>query len=130
MQKHLIVNFQSLNQADLLAKSTHIVGCLKDNPHFPPPWPAPVPPLEQAEALVNDYGRAYQAALNGDRLKIAERKAISESLIELLQKLAHYLEVIADGNEAALLSTGYDLSHEPARSKTKAEAGGNPPSLA
>ena len=100
MQKHLIVNFQSLNQADLLAKVTHIVGCLKDNPNFPPPWPAPVPPLAQVEALVNDYGRAYQAALNGDRLKIA------------------------DGNEAALLSTGYALSHEPARSKTKAEAGG------
>ena len=73
--------------------------------------------------MVNDYGRAYQAALNGDRLKIAERKAISEGLIELLQKLAHYLEVIADGNEAVLLSTGYDLSHIPAHSRAKTEAG-------
>jgi hypothetical protein len=124
MKKHLIISFQSLNQADLLAKATHIVGCLKVNPHFPAPWPAPVPPLEQVEALADDYGRAYQAALNGDRLKIAERNAISESLIALLQKLAHYLEVIADGNEAVLLSTGYDLSHVPAHSRAKTDAGG------
>ena len=124
MKKHLIISFQSLNQADLLAKASHIVGSLKDNPNFPAPWPAPVPPLGQVEALVNDYTGAYQAALNRDRLKIAERNAISERLIELLQKLAHYLEVIADGNEAALLSTGYDLSHIPARSKAKTEAGG------
>ena len=83
-----------------------------------------MPPLDQVEALVNDYTGAYQAALNGDRLKIAERNAISDSLIELLQKLAHYLEVIADGNEAALLSTGYDLSHLPAHRAAKTEAGG------
>ena len=124
MQKHLIVNFQSLNQADLLAKSTHIVGCLRNNPHFPSPWPTPVPSFEQVEASVYEYGRAYQAALNGDRMKIAERKAISEHLIELLQKLAHYLEVIADGNEAVLLSTGYDLSHIPAHRGAKTETGG------
>ena len=124
MKKHLIVSLQTLNQADLLAKATHIVGCLKDNPHFPLPWPAPVPTLEQVEFLVIEYGRAYQSALNGDRIKIAERKAISDNLIEQLKKLAHYLEVMADGNEAVLLSTGYDLSHEPVHRKAKPEAGG------
>ena len=123
MKKHLIVSLQTLNQADLLAKATHIVGCLKDNPHFPRPWPAPVPTLEQVELLVNEYGKAYQAALNGDRFKIAERKAISDNLIEQLKKLAHYLELIADGNEAVLLSTGYALSHVPVHSRAKPEAG-------
>ena len=108
MNKHLIVSFQSLNQADLLAKATHIVASLRNNAYFPLPWPAPVPQLDAVEALVNDYGKAYEAALHGDRLKIAERKAVSENLIEQLKKVAHYLEVIADGNEAALISTGYD----------------------
>ena len=117
MNKHLIVSFQSLNQADLLAKARHIVASLRDNPYFPLPWPMPVPQLDAVEALVNDYGTAYEAALYGDRLKIAERKAISDNLIEQLKKVARYLEVIADGNEAALLSTGYDLSHEPVRTK-------------
>ena len=128
MNKHLIVSFQSLNQADLLAKARHIVESLRYNPHFPLPWPTPVPQLDTVEALVNDYGKAYEAALNGDRLKIAERKAITENMIEQLKKVAHYLEVIADGNEAALISTGYDLSHEPMRTKAKSEAvgGGQP----
>jgi len=125
MNKHLIVSFQSLNQADLLAKATHIVASLRNNAYFPLPWPAPVPQLDAVEALVNDYGKAYEAALYGDRLKIAERKAVSENLIEQLKKVAHYLEVIADGNEAALISTGYDTSHEPVRTKAKTEAGGS-----
>ena len=91
--------------------------------HFPPPWLASVPPLEELEGLVNEYGRTYQAALNGDRLKIAERNAISKTMIERLKKIAHYLEVVADGNEAALISTGYNLSHEPVRTKAKTEQG-------
>ena len=123
MKKHLIIRFESLNQADLLAKANHIVSCLRNNTYFPQPWLAPVPSLEELERLVNEYGVAYQAALNGDRLKIAERNAISKPMIEQLKKIAHYLEVVADGNEAALISTGYDLSHEPVRSKSKAEPG-------
>ena len=121
MKKHLIIKFESLNQADLLAKSTHIVGSLRNNPYFPAPWPVQVPTLEEVEYLVHEYGRTYQAALNGDRLKIAERNAVSQPMIEKLKKIAHYLEVVADGNEAALISTGYDLSHEPVRTKAKPE---------
>jgi hypothetical protein len=127
MKKHLIVSFQTLNQADLLAKANHIVGALRDNPHFPPPWPAPVLPLDQLETLVAEYGKAYQAALNGDRVKIAERKAISDNLIEQLKKVAHYLEMVADGDEAILIGTGYDLSHEPVHGKAKTDAGGPGP---
>ena len=124
MSKRLIVKFESLNQADLLAKSNHIVACLRDNAHFPPPWLPSVPPLEELAGLVTAYGVAYQAALNGDRLKIAERNAVSKTMIEELKKIAHYLEVVADGNEAALISTGYDVSHEPVRTKPKADTGG------
>jgi len=123
MKKHLIINFEALNQADLLAKSTHIVGCLRNNPHFPEPWPAPVPSQDEVGFLVDEYNRTYQAALNGDRLKIAERNAVSQPLIEKLKKIAHYLEVVADGNEVVLLSTGYDLTHEPVHSRTKTEPG-------
>jgi len=124
MAKHLNVNFKTYNQADLLAKAGHIVARLKDNAYFPEPWPAPLPPLETIEGLVSRYALAYQAALNGDRLKIAERNAISEELIQQLKKIAHYLEVIADGNEAILISSGYDVSHEPVHGKAKPEAAG------
>ena len=123
MNKHLIIKLENLNQADLLAKSTHIVGCLRGNPHFPEPWPAPVPSLDEVAVLVDEYGRTYQAALNGDRIKIAERNAASKRLIEKLKKIARYLEVIADGDEAVLLSTGYDLTHEPVHSRPKPEPG-------
>ncbi len=124
MKKHLITRFESLNQADLLAKANHIVTCLRGNAHFPPPWLATVPPLEALEGLVNEYGRTYEAALNGDRLKIAERNAVSKLMIEHLKKIAHYLDVVADGDEAALISTGYDLSHVPVHTRSKTEPGG------
>ena len=123
MNKHLIIKLEILNQADLLAKSTHIVGCLRNNPHFPEPWPAPVPSLDEVGYLADAYGRTYQAALSGDHIKIAERNAVSKQLIEKLKKVAHYLEVIADGNEVILLSTGYDLTHDPVHSRTKPEPG-------
>ena len=123
MNKHLIIKLENLNQADLLAKSTHIVICLRNNPHFPEPWPAPVPSLDEVAASVDEYSSTYQAALSGDHIKIAERNAASKRLIEKLKKIAHYLEVIADGNEVILLSTGYDLTHEPVHSRTKTEPG-------
>ena len=123
MNKHLIINFEALNQADLLAKSTHIVGCLRNNPNFPEPWPAPLPSLDEVAVSVDEYGRAYQAALSGDRIKIAERNAVSKRLLDKLKKISHYLEVIADGNEVVLLSTGYDLTHAPVHSRTKTEPG-------
>ncbi len=123
MSKHLIIRFEALSQADLLAKATHIVVCLRNNPYFPMPWPTPVPSLDGVEVLVNEFASKYQAALNGDRLKIAERNVISEEMIQQLKKIARYLEVVADGNEAALISSGYDLTHVPVHSKAKTEPG-------
>ena len=45
MQPKLVITFGALNEADFQAKVGHILASLTNNPHFPEPWPEPVPSL-------------------------------------------------------------------------------------
>jgi hypothetical protein len=112
MQAKLITTFSALSEADFLAKSGAIVNGLRINKSFPEPW---LPQVDTHKLLEADY-LVYQTALNaastGDRIKAQDRDRAREVLTARLQKLAPYLEVVADGDVNKLMSTGYDLRRE------------------
>jgi hypothetical protein len=112
MRAKLITNFNRLNEADYQALVRLIIGSLMANARFPRPWPAPAPSLEQIIAAFEAYLAAYQAALTGDSVHIAERNAARVVLTGLLQHLAAYLEFVAHNDEVALQSTGFELRHD------------------
>jgi len=118
MLAKLIVTFESLSQAEFLAKAGSIVSTLANNPYFPRPWPEPAPSYEQLEQAYYAYQSAYQAALGRDTFKIAQRKDARDALTGILKRLAIYLELAANGNATALASTGYELRREPGPSST------------
>jgi hypothetical protein len=60
-------------------------------------------------ANFNAYQAAFQAAVNEDRARIEDRRSVSAARTERLRKLAGYLEVVAGGDAAKLMGTGYDL---------------------
>lgn len=118
MQPKLIVAFPRYPEAQYQSLLRTILASLRSNPHFPRPWPAPVPSLEELEADFAAYLDAVQAALTGDRVKIAYRNERREALSDKFKRLAKYLELVAHGNAAMLETTGFELRRDTARRGT------------
>jgi hypothetical protein len=115
MQAKLIISFQRLSEADFQAKAGHILASLTGNPHYPQPWAAQAPSLEQLNHALNAYREAYHASLTHDTVKIRQRNDARQALTELFVRLAPYLEMLAQGDTDILTGTGYDLRKEPQR---------------
>jgi hypothetical protein len=115
MQPKLIVTLERFGDADLLAKADLILASLRGNAHFPEPWPAQVPSLTQIRDALGAYRSAYHASQTNDSLKIKQREATHDALVELLKRLAPYLELIAQGDTNVLATTGYDLRRDIVR---------------
>ena len=86
---------------------------MSTNSNFPGPWPSPLSSPTSITALFTSYQTAYNAALTHDSAKIVIRNIARVSLMNYLKKLAPYLEVVANGDVAKLISTGYDLRQDP-----------------
>lgn len=111
----LIVNFASLSESDFQTKITLIIGALTGNSNFPEPWPEGTTNLAQLSAAFKIYQDAYIASQSGDKLKIAERNHARQAVVELVQHIALYLQLVAKGNADILATTGFDLRHEPVK---------------
>lgn len=115
MQPKLIITFGRLSEADFQAKAGFIIASLTNNPHFPEPWPKQAPTLAQLSDALAAYREAYHASLTRDTLKIKQREAAREALVNLLRLLASYLEFAAAGDVSILATTGYDLRNDIVR---------------
>ncbi len=112
MQNKLILNFDRLNEADLLAKTGVIISALSNNPHFPEPWLPQLATLAQISAAYDAYLDAYHAALSGDKSKIILRNNARAILTDYIKKLAPYLEIIALDDIVILASSGYSIRND------------------
>ncbi len=115
MQPKLVIAFTTHSEADFQAKVGHILASLTNNPHFPEPWPEPVPSLAQLNEAYRVYLDAYHASLTHDSLKIRQRDAARKALIELLKQLVNYLELVAHSDTDKLSTTGFDLRRDTVR---------------
>ena len=121
MQPKLIIAFEDLTEPNFLSKAELISNSLASNINFPGPWPGTLSNPASLTGLFTAYQTAYNGAATHDDIKVALRKTARVSLVVYLKKLAPYLEVIANGDIAKLLSSGYSLR------KDTAHTGGDEP---
>lgn len=112
----IIYDFSSLSLANYLASAQRIVTAVTGNANFPEPWPSSVPTLAQINTDLSRFANAYAATAGGDRGRIAERDAARSVLTNDLRQLGLYIEMTANGNDAMLASSGFDLSARQPRS--------------
>lgn len=89
----------------LAGKARQIVAGMTGNAHFPDPSPS-LPDINQQLAEFE----AAIGALNGSRLNTTLKNTARNALIHSLQLLGLYVLQHADGDEARLRSSGFDLT--------------------
>lgn len=108
----LSVNFGKLSGIGFLVRVSAIKDGMKNNRFYPDPWPDWIPSRAQFIGAIEDYLHKSSVAENGGKGEIASRDAARESLTAMLQKVASYLEEIANGNVEMLESTGYAMRRQ------------------
>jgi hypothetical protein len=94
-----------------------VIFHLTKNPYFPEPWAAGLS-LAICNALADKYDSWIIAGGKGDRDNIATRNEVAEEVQNLSDKLAHYVEMVAGDNLAALRSTGFELRQKHGKSNS------------
>jgi hypothetical protein len=85
-----------------------VLSHLTNNANFPEPWAAGLS-IALCIVLADKYDSWIIAASRGDRDNIAARNEVGKEVQNVLDKLAHYVEMIAGDNLLALRSSGFEL---------------------
>lgn len=110
MRKPRIINsFVKFSDADLEQKAELIISSLKDNTHYP----TPSPPLTELQAATDAFDLAITKAKEGGKVEKLERDNKRKELVDLLRKLALYVQMEGDGDDVALATSGFSLSKAP-----------------
>ena len=115
MQAKLIITFERLGEADMIARAGGIVAELGNATglaNFRDPWPGNLPTRAMLSDAYAKYAKASSVAAGGDTGAIAHRKDLRAVLTGFLKKLAPYLESVANGNIEMLMKTGYMLRRD------------------
>ncbi len=94
-----------LTSAQLAAKADFIIGRMTDNLAFPNPTPT----LAAITAATADLRAAITGALDGGKTATAIKNARHKELRKLLNQLAGHVASVAEGNELAILSSGFTV---------------------
>ena len=101
----IATNFARYRDGDLADKAQHILNCMNDNAAYP----TPVPDLTDVQLLVTQYTTALANLGNTGKQGTLIKDQFRESLEELLNTLALYVQSTGGSNIVVLQSSGYDL---------------------
>ncbi len=102
----LIKDYSKLSESNLDLKGGKIIAALTGNADFP----ATMPSLADFTTVKNTYSSNLVAASNGDRAAIAMKNQDKDSLLGAMRLLAINIEGLAPGNQAKMVSSGFDVA--------------------
>lgn len=111
----LIVAFRPLSEAGFQLRYNAIIAGLTDHPRVPEPYPPPVPGLAQLHQQIEEYHTAHLAVQRRDLSQLHKREETRERLTNSLQRVAAYVELLADGDLELLQSSGFEVRRDPGR---------------
>lgn len=107
--KKSIFNASKLSDGILESKTHSIISSMTGNAHFPTPTPS----LAEIETAADNFSSALVKAGTGNRADVADKNAKREVLVDQLRRFCKSINVIANGDAAMLLTSGFDLSKDP-----------------
>jgi hypothetical protein len=82
---------------------------MANNPHFPAPFIA----LNEAKLAVDKFEAAILASADGRRTAVSVMRDAEAAADSVFRALAGYVDLVADGNETIILSSGFDHCKQP-----------------
>jgi len=95
---------------ELSAKATHVVEQMTGNANFP----TPMPPLETITTANEEYIVNLGKVEGGSRQDTVNKNNSRKLVESLLQQETNYVQQVTQGNEALILSSGFDVNRRPA----------------
>jgi hypothetical protein len=106
--KTINYSYRNLSQGNYIEKVGFIGFCLTSNSGFPS---LPVPVVDLLDKKT-DYEKELDKSRKGDHESTTKAKSIRKEIDLMLKKNGQYINLTANGDEAMLESSGYDLSQE------------------
>jgi len=103
----VLVGSSGVSAQEIVQRAGAVYAGMKGNPHFPNPPVDPETLKAARDALVN----ALAVQPNGGVVATAEKEKKVEAVVHLLRQLGHYVEEIAKGDLAILLSSGFQVAN-------------------
>lgn len=114
-----IYNFKNFSDTQLDTEAENVFTKMSGNASFP----TPTPKLTVLENHLGEYRSALAEAALGDRHRVEVKNQKREQLEHTLRSLALYVEQVAAGDKAIILSAGFGI-------RKPAEGAGNMPEVA
>ena len=96
--------------AGISTKTTYIVDQMTDNTKFAEPSPT----LKVVTDANNEYIASLGKVEYGSKADTVIKNNLRAALIVLLKQLADYVQTTSNGDEAIILSSGFDVNKKPA----------------
>lgn len=90
---------------DFVGKATHIVESMTDNPFYPTPKPT----LVEVSAGLSTYAESLNKSEDGSKQDTVNKNNNRKALEYLLRDLGLYVQTTSAGDEAKILSSGFDV---------------------
>lgn len=105
MKTYVSFDFKStLGEAALAQFAVNVLARMKGNPKFASLKNHVETDLQTA---VDRFALALQEAADGSRTRIAEKRVRRQELLDVLERIAVQLTVLAEGDEAVILDAGF-----------------------
>lgn len=118
MKNSILRDFKTkMSEAVLCAFAVNILFRMNNNPTFAS---IKIPYLDALQVATDRFVKSCQEAADGSHLKVAEKRQIKFELVDELDKTAIHVQLIANGNEAIIIDSGYHVKRQGAGSEKKA----------
>jgi len=111
------LGFTRLSDGDLSAYTNNVITCMTGNAAYAK---SPVS-MADLTKLLGTFDTAIAAALAGGKTLTAAKNAARDALVAALRKIAAYVQIVADGDMALLLASGFSAANASRSQQTKLE---------
>ena len=119
----VIIGFNSnlFTDWNLVGKATHIIESMTDNPFFLTPKPT----LEELTQVQGTFVQSLEKAEDGSKQDTVNKNNNRAALENMLRDMGVYVQATSTGNEAMILSAGFDVKKPSQQTGPLEQATGN-----
>jgi hypothetical protein len=106
------LNFRGLSVRDKIAKTRQIIDSITGNPIYPSPHP-PLADISAVLTAIENKANEADATTQLRKTQTTELGALEDQLDTLMTQLVSFIDSVAGGDEAKILSAGLDTRATP-----------------